>query len=303
MNAGILPQSPSPVAMPYKLLGSPQVIPTTYGKRQEWHPDVANWMQRATNNGGQFSYRTLLALQSLCVAIDAAGIRSLLLRLNVFAGANLQAALTPLYVAAAATNATLGNAIDANNNFVGNDYTEYGADGGLLGNGSNKYLNTGFLIGTAGIASLGHMSIYHAAYTPAANQMYMGCLNDGFSQYFFMGTNGSATALINYWGGTLNLGASLSTAAQHSLVTRTASNRGDVYRNGSGVQGNNNSVSASDPVRPIFVFARNQGGSAVSPAAFRLRCYSIGGAMSSGNVFGFYSALSAYCTAMERTPV
>ena len=302
MNAGIIAQSPSPVAMPYRLLGSPAVVPTTYGRREEWHPDVANWMQRAKNNGGQFGYRTLLALQDFCTAIAAAGLRSTMLRLNLFVGDNLQAALTPLYVAASATGTTLGNATDTNGNFVSADYTEYGASGGLLGNGSTKYLDTGFSLGTAGIASTGHLSVYRAAVASlVADRNLIGVVDAGFGQFYIISHNGSAAAYDSYYGGTSGVGASLSVSATHVLLNRSANNAAQQYINGSSSGSSSSSVSPNNPGRNVWVFARNQG-TAAGPIAARFRCYSIGRSMSAASAASFYTALTAFATAMERTP-
>jgi hypothetical protein len=291
MNDGILVQPTSTVAMPYRLLGSPTVLPMPYGRREEWHPDVASWMQRAKNNGGQFSYRTLLNLQTFCNAIDAAGLRSTMLRLNLFVGDNLQAALTPIYVSGSATGTTLGNATDTNNNFVSADYTEYGSNGGLLGNGSTKYLDTGFSLSVAGIVS-----------SLVANRVLIGVQDAGFSQYFQIGHNGSANAYESYYGGSSGspAGTTLSVGAVHALLNRSSNTSIQFYNNGSANGSSSTSVSPGNPGRTVWVFARNQG-TAAGPIAARFRGYSIGRTVSASAASTFYTTLTAFATNMERT--
>ena len=61
------------------------------------HPEAADWSARVASQGASVSTATLANVSRLCYAIDAAGIRDRFLRLNVFSGTGLNAAITPLF--------------------------------------------------------------------------------------------------------------------------------------------------------------------------------------------------------------
>jgi len=73
-----------------------------------YHPEAKAWRTAALANGGTVSASTMQAVSDFCAAIDAAGIRSSFLRLNLVCGGNLAAARTPLYRGASATGTQYG---------------------------------------------------------------------------------------------------------------------------------------------------------------------------------------------------
>lgn len=300
MNAGILTSGYAAPTMPNRLLGSPTAVRVPISFRQEWHPDVLSWTRRASNNGGRFSYPTLLALQTFCESIDAAGLRSRMLRLNLMCGDNLNAALVPLYVAGSSTGDRLGNASDTNSNFVSGDYAE---SAGLLGNGSTKSLDTGFSLNTAGIVTTGHMSFYTNAGNPGAERSLMGCLDAGFSQFFVLGVNAAQTGYENYWGGTLNIGAGpLASGAALVIGTRRSATAGQSFVNTTASSVFTTSVTPADPGRSVFIFIRNQGQTGVGSHNARCRGYSLGLSLTVAQANDYTSAMRAFATALGRTP-
>ena len=104
------------------------------------HPEAQNWVDRVYVNRGSVSQNTANKINDLCYAIDAAGLRSKIMRLNLFCGNNLAACLVPLYRGASLSSEQYGPRTDTNTNFVEADYVEIA---GLTGNGSNKYLPLG----------------------------------------------------------------------------------------------------------------------------------------------------------------
>ena len=88
----------------------PQIIraqtwPYTYSDPQMYakvmangvHPLATSWATRVVTNGGAApSGATVLAISNFCYALDAAGLTSSFLALNVFAPDSLIAAMTPL---------------------------------------------------------------------------------------------------------------------------------------------------------------------------------------------------------------
>jgi hypothetical protein len=116
--------------------------------------EVSSWETRVLANGGTISATTKDRVNTFVLAVKAAGLRSRFLRLNLFVGDNLAAGLTPLFLNGdESLSVFLGNTYDANNNFIGGDYSESGVSGGLQGNGSNKYADTGF--SPLGVSALG----------------------------------------------------------------------------------------------------------------------------------------------------
>ena len=110
------------------------------------HPEAAAWRSAVVANGGSVSASTVKAVSAFCAAINAAGIRDRFYRLSLMCGdsdVSLVAVRTPLYRGPSLGGTQYGNALDTNNNFVQGDYAETGATGGLKGNGSSKYLDTG----------------------------------------------------------------------------------------------------------------------------------------------------------------
>ena len=107
-------------------------------------PEVSAWVTRVIANSGTVSATTIGYVNDFVLAIKAAGLRSRFLRLNLFVGDQLAACLTPLFLNGDGSGTFLGNTYDSNTNFVGGDYAESGASGGLQGDGSTKYLDTGF---------------------------------------------------------------------------------------------------------------------------------------------------------------
>lgn len=106
------------------------------------HPEAADWRARVVDNGGTVSTSTANAVSDFCWAIDSAGLRSKLTRVNLMCGSNLNAVLVPLYRATSRTGTPLGNATDTNDNFVPENYSE---SSGLIGNGTDKRLRPGLL--------------------------------------------------------------------------------------------------------------------------------------------------------------
>lgn len=140
MNNGILTQPLTAPAMPYGLLGKPLPVPMP---DRSLHPEAVDWQDRVVRSGGTVSGGTMTAVSQFCHAIQAAGIRDRLYRVNLFCGGNLSACLVPLYRGTSIDATQLGNATDTNVNFAAGNYIETGSSGGLTGNAASTYLNTG----------------------------------------------------------------------------------------------------------------------------------------------------------------
>ena len=160
-------------------------------RTRTFHPEATAWRKAVIANSGTVSAITMRAVSNFCTAINAAGIRSKFLRLNLVCGNDLAAARVPLYRGASATGTQYGSAADTNiGPFTSADYSEAT---GLQGNGSNKALDTTITVGTLVTFGLSfnnlHMSVYNRSLSDESRCSF------GVYDLYFVG-NG-ATAAIN----------------------------------------------------------------------------------------------------------
>lgn len=109
----------------------------------EIDPNILDYQTRVAGEGGTLNdHSQLEALSIMYQSWVSDSIRSLLLRINLwptdgFAGFNVPV----VYNDTVYTDPAIGNTVDANNNFVSGDFV-YAT--GLKGNGTTKFLDTGF---------------------------------------------------------------------------------------------------------------------------------------------------------------
>jgi hypothetical protein len=270
------------------------------------HPEALDWATRATTNGGTFTSNTLAAVSTFCAAIDReSGLRAAILRLNLFCGnsdASLSAVRTPLYRGASLGGTQLGDAMDTNVNFVAGDYQETGSGGGLKGDGSTKYLATGFTYNNISSAASAHMSFSGTALETTTNdKMAMGKF---FGQLFTLdittGTTnrGFRSTAINQ----VLFAHSGATAEAHLIGTRTSDTATAAYRGGSlAATGGAGASAAVTDGTAIPVFAAVNTSSVIAQhTAGRFRMYSIGNGLTAAQALAFSNAVIAFNTALGR---
>ena len=277
------------------------------------HPEALGWATRVATNGGTVSSSTLAAVSTFCASIDAAsGLRAAILRLNLFCGnsdASLNAVRTPLYLSGSLGGATIGNATDTNFNFVAGDYQETGSGGGLKGNGSSKYLGTGFLYSNLASANSTHLSASATSIETSGDIMFLGSFlfpGDGAglptlfvldavtagSNRGFRSTSGISTSAL--------FAHSSATSEAHLIGTRTASNQADAFRGGTPAASGTAGANASTVARQTSVFAATNGTTPSNFTAARLRMYSIGNGLTAAQALAFSTAVIAFNTALGR---
>jgi hypothetical protein len=265
------------------------------------------WRNAVVGGGGSVSTATLKAVSDFCKAIDQAGIRSKFRRLNLFCGnsdASLVAVRTPLYLGESRTGTQYGNALDTNVNFVEGDYAETGASGGLLGNGTSKYLNTGFNVDQLPGAANCHLASYiRGTQSNESARTLIGTLFNGTTdryRIFLLNGTGGTYRVFSELGVGIQTGGStsLSNASGGLIVsTRTSATSLTTYDDGVSIATNTTSVSAVTGAAPFFVFARN------GPTEYyngRMAGYSIGAGLSGAEVTSYYNALNTFQTALSR---
>jgi len=115
------------------------------------HPEVQDWINRVYRNGGSVSQYTADQVTSFAREIDSAGLRSLLYRVNLFCGNDINAAFVPLYRGPVALDTRFGNEIDVTTGsgvaFTYSEGTGLQGDPVSNGGGARRYLNTGVILG------------------------------------------------------------------------------------------------------------------------------------------------------------
>jgi hypothetical protein len=274
------------------------------------HPEAADWRSRVIANGGTVSASTFAAVETFCRAVDTAGIRSRLFRVNLFCGTGLASALVPLYRGQSLGGTQFGGTTDTNVNLVSGDYTETGTSGGLRA-GSTKYLNTGFLPVTAGLTPFdSHMSFYSRSQV-TTNTTILGSFGGNTNQATYQMLGFGGISLLYYRsGGGSNSGIEAATwsganRAGHIVCVRTASNAAKAYRNGSdlGLSATVSNTNTWTPGVPpaVYVFGRNNVGTA-DQLGFTgaLQSYSLGQALTDSQASAFSSAMIALQAALTR---
>lgn len=270
------------------------------------HPECMTWIGNVVSNGGTVSATTAAAVSAFCTAIDAASIRDRFARLNLFCGSNLSAALVPLYRSTAAGGTLLGNSTDTNNNFVSGDYAETGSAGGLAGNGTTKFLNTGLNQSTVNSSGFGHISAFIRLGTFAdITYRLMGVLDTSTSQYFFIDVRGQSNGgFVGVHGSSTTFGpGSFRTQSSPELrmVTRSSTSSSQMYVNGAYQSGDATTRTVSSVASPMYVFAENRVGTgAQTHSAVTLGAYSIGSSMTQAQSNAYYLAMAAFQIALNR---
>jgi hypothetical protein len=276
--------------------------------RQNVHPEAADWANRVRANGGSVSGTTLSAVSKFCASIASAGIRDRFFRLNLFCGTGLEACLVPLYRGQSLGGTQYGGTTDANNGpFVSGDYAETGASGGLTGNGTSKYLDTGLTYDAMGVPSTNHIGVFKGAGTWNTNIEIIGARDADDFYYIqgraqvggdhkvhaFSGPAASSSSFIN--------NATVSSATNFLVASRNSSASFVLYQNAASVASTSGAVTIAGSNRPFLVFMRDIGtGPSFSGWTYRLLGYSFGLGMTAAQVAAYNSAMQAFQTALTR---
>lgn len=267
------------------------------------HPEALAWRTRVIANGGTVSASTLAAVSDFCAAIDAAGIRSKFRRMNPFAGSNLSACLVPLYRGESSTGTQYGGTTDANPGagpFVSGDYTETGANGGLLGNSTSKHLNTGFRTQDLPGVNDCHIAVWSREAPVTTTRRPIGCIRGSLEVYLIERRLGGNQARL---GGGSNFNAvGDDFTAQSMIASRTSSTSAVLYKNGTSIATQTTTLTGVvSSTQAIGVFAALQNGT--TPQGFfphRLCGYSIGGGFTAAQAASFHNAWAALQAALIR---
>jgi hypothetical protein len=278
-----------------------------FAKARTTHPEAVDWAKRAGDNQGTISTQVLRAVSDFCEAADATGpgaFRSAMYRLNLFCGGNLSGALVPLYRGPTFGGTTFGGTTDTNVNFVSGDFTETGVNGGLKGNGVNKYLRTTTV--TASIPSLlsSHASVSGKQLETSGDVVLFGAWNGGndFSRFqldAYRSASSGRSVRIGPLGAVLS---SPSSVESHLIGTRTSATNLSLYSSGSLVA---TETTSRTPISLAgvgpYVFGLNpNNAAATSLSAALLTMYSMGSGLTAIQAGAFSAAVASFNAALGR---
>jgi hypothetical protein len=253
-------------------------------------------------NGGSVSGSTLTAVSRFCASIAAAGIRDRFYRLNLFCGtadASLIAVRTPLYRGQSLGGTQFGNTLDTNINFAITDYAETGANGGLKGDGSTRYLNTGLSHNVLPQNDT-HAAVYEITRATATFRTSLGARTTSTTGFLNLGT-WSSTANYSWlcFEGSSFLNIASSAGGFYVGVVNGAIDSA-FYRNGGSKASNAIATTRTPGPQNVFVFALNDGGNMSVPTDARLAGYSLGLKMTDAQVAAYNTAMQAFQAALSR---
>lgn len=274
--------------------------------RASGHPEALAWRDAVVANGGTVSASTLAAVTALCKSIDSAGIRDRFYRLNLFCGDNLTACLVPLYRGPSLSGTQFGNTTDTNVNFLTTDYVELGAGGGLTGNGSSKYLQSGIAPSAWVSLNLGsHLAAYKCTSTNSGALIgaAIRAADPTQNQVWELGAGGlGAGGRTGAFGAPGTHNSFLGVTRSGGTGTTTARS----FRNDQFSADNSGSDVPTAVSLPFAIFARNsQGadGTAYVPTLYtnqRLAAYSVGLHLTNDAVVLLNNAMQTFQAALGR---
>ena len=225
-------------------------------------PEVMGWKSAVDSALGKYSFADLAALDQFIKRAKADGFWSSIQAIGGF-GQDLTAATIAL--------GSGGTTSFTNNNFVAGDYTP---TGGLVGNGTSKFLNSGIQIpSVAGFFGAWSMT----ALTGSSTAVVMGANNSGTTQiYRLRCASGPATTAL--YGGTTTVTNAANLPVGLNVVERSSTTRLDLYQSGSSVGNSTTSTTGTGAGVSAYVFALNNNGTATSWISIGLGCWIFGSA-------------------------
>lgn len=267
--------------------------PKAAGSSAPSNAEAADWVARVITAGGTVSAGTEAAAITMMNDLDTAGIRSKILRMNMFAGTGLAACLVPIIKDA-------GSATDTNTNFVSGDYSEAT---GLQGDGSSKYLSTGLIPSTDGISDNGaSLGAYVRADRANANTALLGQYSSAVGGEYrgFVLQPRFADLIIfdSFSSGTGRATASSSSTLGFYAGSRQSATDSRVYRNGV-QQGSTLGTSQASPPHLAMEIFRN-GAEFGNYSNDLIAGYFIGTGLSPSDMSNLYNIWQAFQTELGR---
>jgi len=260
--------------------------------------DVQAWEVAIIAAGGSLSTYTRTAANAFVRTVKAAGLWDKLYMADLCAGEDLTSMLVRLKVPAGVSRSY------TNVNFVAGDYTETGASGGLKGNGSSKYLNSGINPSALSysVSSFGMFAYVRETGSAGTSQATMGCQESATAKNSITGwLNGGAieTGVI---AGSSTAYAGGSGTSQTGLfgAVVNGTRQTQFYKNGETLGAAADAASDVFFNGNIFCHAVNINGTPGAYASRRISSKFVASGMSTAEVAAFYASVLAFETALGR---
>lgn len=252
------------------------------------------WYNRVLVAGGSSSMATLNAVDTFVTTLVNNGIYNKIYRCNLFCGDVTASLLIPIINFS-------GSARETSSNFVAADYNPAT---GLLGNGSNKYLNTGLNPNAAGMnINSCHLSAYvQSGSLVAVNRAQIGCDDGPNGIYYALNLRWSAANDSIYYSGQ-NAASNMCWYTPDPntngcyIGSRTATTSAVLYRNGGSVATATAQSKTNLPPYNILVFAQSDSGTPIQYVNQRLGGYTIGSGLTAADATVLNNAYTAFATA------
>lgn len=264
--------------------------------------DAKIWIDTVYSKGGSVSTSTANLINTFCNNIDAAGLRNKFYRVNLFCGNGLVSCLTPIYCSQTTSGVRYGAVEDVNNNFVSADYSE---NSGLIGNASNKWLDTML---PQNFATYRHLGVVMNKLPSTPYRMIMGAKTNTATLDWTSDTRlqtDFATNVASFWTG--NASGQLSTGISMLMTEKTfvigLTDSDGLNKLYSDTLTTNSVGTLSSPdTTSIGIFAQKIGATSVGSAHTdaRLSLYTIGINLTSSEIATLTSIIDSFNDGLNR---
>jgi hypothetical protein len=257
--------------------------------------ETVNWLARVDSAGGNVSDSIISAVDDYVKEVkglkfQSLNIRNQLLRENWFCG-DFTASFIPVFINSS------GSGKDVNHNYQISEYNETGPESGLKGNGTDRYIETGFNPAAVNEISVNdvHMMIY--SMSDSTDPGRMGCRKDNGGIYFYPRyLNGTTYFAVN---SELETSVNLPSSRDYILFQRYSSQFVNAYYKNNEVI-NSQKNSTIKPNSKILIGAFNDNEIVKGYTSFRLGGYSIGKSFSSQQQLIHYNAVQRLMSKLGR---
>jgi hypothetical protein len=179
------------------------------------------------------------------------------------------------------------------------------ASTGVTPNGTSAFLNSGLLPSTQLTGTSTHVSYYSRTSTTTNGGVEIGTWNFGYLSGIEMGINRSVATpktylTINSSAGTNNVSGGNQVSSGFFTGCRTSSSLASLYKNGSSIGTNTNSVTIVLSSFNIYIGASNDFGTAGAFSNKQCAFASIGDGLTDTESANFYTAVQAFQTTLSR---
>ncbi|MEO8447359.1 MAG: hypothetical protein ABI528_07685 [bacterium] len=241
-------------------------------------PETLYWLERVDSAGGSVSDSVIAAIDDYVKEVkglkyQSVSIRNQLLRENWFTG-DFNSAFVPLFRNSNGSTYISGGYKDVNYNYPASSYSDTGHSSGLAGNGTNRFVSTGFtpfLESEFGINDA-RLSIYSMSEQNDPGRS--GCRDitgKGF-YYYPKHLNGNSYLCLNT---NTESNALIPSPSGYIMMQRSSQQNSDIYYKDNIIASTQSNVT-NKPVIEMYIGAFNNNGAALNFMTSRLGGYSIG---------------------------